>query len=41
MGQHVVLVVELSTAHAALERHQVGVDDGVLPEVTLGGEAFP
>lgn len=28
-------------AHAALERHQVGVDDGVLPEVALGREAFP
>lgn len=41
VGQHVVLVVELSMAHATLERHQIGVDDGMLAQVTLRGEALP
>lgn len=27
-------------AHATLERHQIGVDDGMLSQVSLRGEAF-
>lgn len=28
-------------AHATLERHQIGVDNGMLPQVTLRCEALP
>lgn len=38
--QHVVLIVELSMAYAALVRHQIRVDDRVLSQVTRGGESF-